>query len=74
MITWPDRRVATLGRFLPAIAALHNPVIRDGCLWPLHVLSGVDVPDLVALLRFTPPIPNEEAIHVLLSLYSKTTP
>ena len=71
--TFPDRRHA-LVRFLPALAAVHNPVLRDALLWYLHCLTAVPVLDLAALLRVTPPRRDDAAVAVLRTLYPAPAP
>jgi hypothetical protein len=46
-MTAPDRR-SLAACFMSAIRAVHCPVIRDGLLWRLHVLTGVSIAVLAA--------------------------
>ena len=69
--TFPDRRVAVLARFMPAVRAVHNPVVRDGLLWHLRVLTAVPELELFELLHRTIPRQDDAAIAVLRSLYPR---
>ena len=69
----PDRR-SMIVRFMPAVRAVRNPVLRDGLLWHLHCLTALPVLDLALLLRVTPARRDDAAVAVLASLYPEPAP
>ena len=69
-----DARTGRIVRFMPAVRAVRNPVLREGLLWHLHCLTALPVLDLALLLRVTPARRDDAAVAVLASLYPEPAP